>query len=727
MAAQVPMLDGPSVPQSASPTPRVSVNAPSEAFGLTTLGKGLSTLGQAANEVSTNEFNYAAHIQAIDNKVAADTASVQAAEAIDRMGAEYRANNTQMAAYNNLPDFYKQVEATRAQFGEGLSPLAKVEFDSASRRMAMGVLSATANYAAEQRRVGINASQDAAINMAGQALVVNPSDPAAQENFNRTLGSAAATVFGPTGLAGDDPQVRQYMLTKASPVYASMVKQANDSGDLAKANALLEAHRNDMTPEAYTQVAGTLRAANKANDVANAGATLLHNNGSAELGGSATSGTRAERNNNPLNLTNLPNGEWQGQTGRDGRFAQFASPQAGFAAADANLQSYARHGIDTLSGVINRWAPPSENDTAKYIATVARDTGIAPNAKIDLGDPAVRQRLLVSMARVEGGASGVGSNANQRVQVQNTPPIAPGDDPDVWLAHAETNIAANAKVMFPDNVAEREAAIQSAMTQARREAAPVEATQKAAYMSALGEIQSQNIQDPNEIAQRIPGIWTSVNASQRKSLEAAAKTQGRILTPEQQDTVVKLDGFMAAARAGNADVNSIDITKLGLPPDQATRFLREQAEIANKKTPVAQDHTMVEIMKSPATRQALGALKDPDTGLPLTATSHGRASDGYYEFMGNVRQQLDAWRGANPGKQPNEAQMDQFVANATRMVGAKPGWGWFNWGGSAGTPAFQVPKDWYQAQEAALIRAGKPHNPSDIARLYAQFQAQGGH
>ncbi len=58
--------------------------------------------------------------------------------------------------------------------------------------------------------------------------------------------------------------------------------------------------------------------------------------------------SRAERNNNPLNLTVPASGPWAGQTGTDGRFAVFASPQAGLAAADQNLQSYAKQGINTL-------------------------------------------------------------------------------------------------------------------------------------------------------------------------------------------------------------------------------------------------------------------------------------------------------------------------------------------------------------------------------------------
>lgn len=124
----------------------------------------------------------------------------------------------------------------------------------------------------------------------------------------------------------------------------------------------------------------------------------------------ATAGdSRGARNNNPLNLTTLPQGQWAGQTGADGKFAVFSTPEAGIAAADKNLQSYAtNHGINTLTGIINRWAPAGDgtNNPQAYIATVAKDAGIDPTAPLDLSDPKVRAVILHSMAKVEMGGSG---------------------------------------------------------------------------------------------------------------------------------------------------------------------------------------------------------------------------------------------------------------------------------------------------------------------------------
>jgi len=108
---------------------------------------------------------------------------------------------------------------------------------------------------------------------------------------------------------------------------------------------------------------------------------------------------RGARNNNPLNVTGTG---WAGQTGSDGRFATFATADAGRAAADQNLQAYhGKHGIDTVAGVVSRWAPPNENDTAAYIDRVSRKLGVDPNARLGLADAGARSQLLDAMSEHE--------------------------------------------------------------------------------------------------------------------------------------------------------------------------------------------------------------------------------------------------------------------------------------------------------------------------------------
>ncbi|WP_269715746.1 hypothetical protein [Caulobacter sp. NIBR2454] len=111
---------------------------------------------------------------------------------------------------------------------------------------------------------------------------------------------------------------------------------------------------------------------------------------------------RGIRNNNPLNLeASVP---WNGMAGSDGRFAVFNSMDDGLAAADRNLQTYAtKHGLNTVEGVIGRWAPASENDTGAYVQFVSNRLGVDPRAPLDMNDPNVRQTLAMAMAEHENG------------------------------------------------------------------------------------------------------------------------------------------------------------------------------------------------------------------------------------------------------------------------------------------------------------------------------------
>jgi hypothetical protein len=88
---------------------------------------------------------------------------------------------------------------------------------------------------------------------------------------------------------------------------------------------------------------------------------------------------RGIRNNNPLNIRE--NGtNWNGRIGDDGAFVQFSSPVFGVRAAARILKNYRdKYGLDTVAGIISRWAPPVENDTQSYIDSVAKKTDVSPN------------------------------------------------------------------------------------------------------------------------------------------------------------------------------------------------------------------------------------------------------------------------------------------------------------------------------------------------------------
>lgn len=112
---------------------------------------------------------------------------------------------------------------------------------------------------------------------------------------------------------------------------------------------------------------------------------------------------RGIRNNNPGNIEDGPFARrMPGYAGSDGRFAKFAAPENGNTAIDSLLASYGSRGINTVGGVINRWAPQSDgNPTSAYASTVAKGLGVDPSAPIDLSDPATRQKIGMLIGQFE--------------------------------------------------------------------------------------------------------------------------------------------------------------------------------------------------------------------------------------------------------------------------------------------------------------------------------------
>ncbi|MFT2255511.1 hypothetical protein [Escherichia coli] len=116
-------------------------------------------------------------------------------------------------------------------------------------------------------------------------------------------------------------------------------------------------------------------------------------------------GARGIRNNNPGNLEYSKTNPWVGQTGDDGRFAKFETPEHGIRALGRNLMSYQRQGIDTVSEIINRWAPPTDkNDTISYIKAVCEQLGVSADEPLDASNPDTLKALCAAIIHHENGS-----------------------------------------------------------------------------------------------------------------------------------------------------------------------------------------------------------------------------------------------------------------------------------------------------------------------------------
>ncbi len=93
--------------------------------------------------------------------------------------------------------------------------------------------------------------------------------------------------------------------------------------------------------------------------------------------------TRGEKNFNPLNIR-ISTNQWVGKItpSDDPDFEQFDNPIHGIRAGAKILLTYYRNGIDTISGIINKWAPKIENPTDAYIESVCNRSGFDADAHL---------------------------------------------------------------------------------------------------------------------------------------------------------------------------------------------------------------------------------------------------------------------------------------------------------------------------------------------------------
>lgn len=114
--------------------------------------------------------------------------------------------------------------------------------------------------------------------------------------------------------------------------------------------------------------------------------------------------SRGLKNNNPGNIR-LSAIRYQGETASsDAAFKRFESAAWGYRAMFVLLYTYQlKHGLNTLRGMIGRYAPPCENDTARYVNFVAYRAGISADQPLDTLSRAQMLPVVCAMSRMENG------------------------------------------------------------------------------------------------------------------------------------------------------------------------------------------------------------------------------------------------------------------------------------------------------------------------------------
>ena len=110
--------------------------------------------------------------------------------------------------------------------------------------------------------------------------------------------------------------------------------------------------------------------------------------------------------NNAGNLERTSHDHWHGEARLQDnkRFIRFLTPQAGLRALMKTLLTYEDvHGLNTVTRIITRYAPPAENNTEAYIRDISQQAGISPNMVVDLQNPDILIRFAQAIVIHENG------------------------------------------------------------------------------------------------------------------------------------------------------------------------------------------------------------------------------------------------------------------------------------------------------------------------------------
>lgn len=108
-------------------------------------------------------------------------------------------------------------------------------------------------------------------------------------------------------------------------------------------------------------------------------------------------------NNNPGNIRDFGI-KWEGLVPgtRKGEFAKFQSMDKGFRALARNVISWkTKHNFSTVEQGVGRHAPPSENNTSKYIQVIADRLGVKPGQAVDFADKPTVHKIVPAIAEQE--------------------------------------------------------------------------------------------------------------------------------------------------------------------------------------------------------------------------------------------------------------------------------------------------------------------------------------
>lgn len=204
---------------------------------------------------------------------------------------------------------------------------------------------------------------------------------------------------------------------------------------------------------------------------------------------------------NPLNVKVFGN-KWDGLIGNDEKqHGIFATPMDGIRAGVKVIQCYdKKYGINTVEGIISRFAAAEDSTRSAYISNVCKAVGVAPDEKLDVKNPEVMQKLITAMIKQEIGGVAYSEetiSAGVRAGLGIENPVSPDQQvqPTAKLTAQDLAFNPNAKTGIPviDNLPlpYKLKLFQSTQGSSRQEAAQLKNQLNLALKNGLALAQNQ--------------------------------------------------------------------------------------------------------------------------------------------------------------------------------------------------------------------------------------------
>ena len=353
-------------------------------------------LAQIALAMQT-EANRAREADAMNRLIKADTD-------LSAEASQFRGRNAlERPGGKPLPEEYtEKLQSTIDEINNSLGNDAqKAAFKQQAAQVSAQFYRRVTGHFVEQQKVFAEESTKGRLGVALERIGALPDN---EEAFAQSLGAVRASVDELTALRGGDQQAADLEFNKAADQAYQLRYKAWAQSNPVAALASFQANRGRVSPLMRERIA---------DDLFRSAAPILVNDAKPWVAGvGSTPSDRPElageprgvRNNNPGNIRQSSK-PWQGEVkGTDTAYATFETPEAGIRAMAKNLLTYQdTHGLNTVSAIVSRWAPATENDTASYIATVAKAVGVKPDAQLNLNDPDTMSKIVKAMIRVENG------------------------------------------------------------------------------------------------------------------------------------------------------------------------------------------------------------------------------------------------------------------------------------------------------------------------------------